>query len=88
MNSHRSLDSPSLRQGGDENEKTQHFDLVLRFAERQGFEPWDQASWSTVFETAPIDHSGISPSFENGCKSTNFFRHGKMFFLHHPLSAG
>ena len=31
-------------------------------AERQGFEPWDQTSWSTVFETAPIDHSGISPS--------------------------
>ena len=30
-------------------------------AERQGFEPWDQASWSTVFETAPIDHSGIFP---------------------------
>ena len=30
-------------------------------AERQGFEPWDQASWSTVFETAPFDHSGIFP---------------------------
>ena len=30
-------------------------------AERQGFEPWDQASWLTVFETAPIDHSGIFP---------------------------
>ena len=81
-------DIPLAPAGDLWEQKTQHYDLVLRFAERQGFEPWDQASWSTVFETAPIDHSGISPSFENGCKSTNFFRHGKMFFLHRPLSAG
>ena len=30
-------------------------------AERQGFEPWDPQRRSTVFETAPIDHSGTSP---------------------------
>ena len=29
-------------------------------AERQGFEPWVPKG-TTVFETAPIDHSGISP---------------------------
>ena len=29
-------------------------------AERQGFEPWIPEG-ITVFETAPIDHSGISP---------------------------
>ena len=33
----------------------------LFFAERQGFEPWDPQKRSTVFETAPIDHSGTSP---------------------------
>ena len=32
-----------------------------RFAERQGFEPWVPEG-TTVFETAPIDHSGIFPS--------------------------
>lgn len=32
------------------------------FAERQGFEPWVRARRTTVFETAPFDHSGISPS--------------------------
>ena len=30
-------------------------------AERQGFEPWIPEG-ITVFETAPIDHSGISPN--------------------------
>ena len=29
-------------------------------AERQGFEPWVRKR-TTVFETAPFDHSGISP---------------------------
>ncbi len=29
-------------------------------AERQGFEPWEPEG-STVFETAPFDHSGTSP---------------------------
>ena len=30
-------------------------------AERQGFEPWIRLRRITVFETAPIGHSGISP---------------------------
>ena len=34
---------------------------LLRQAERQGFEPWVPVKSTTVFETAPIDHSGISP---------------------------
>ena len=29
-------------------------------AERQGFEPWVRKR-TTVFETAPFDHSGTSP---------------------------
>ena len=33
---------------------------LFSFAERQGFEPWIPEG-ITVFETAPIDHSGISP---------------------------
>ena len=32
------------------------------FAERGGFEPPEPTRSSTVFETAPFDHSGISPS--------------------------
>ena len=32
----------------------------LSLAERQGFEPWVPKG-TTVFETAPIDHSGIFP---------------------------
>ena len=35
------------------------------FAERGGFEPPEPTRSSTVFETAPFDHSGISPSFED-----------------------
>ena len=34
---------------------------VGTFAERQGFEPWVPEKGTTVFETAPIDHSGIFP---------------------------
>ena len=30
-------------------------------AEREGFEPPVQASWTAVFETAPFNRSGISP---------------------------
>ena len=58
----------------------------LGSAERKGFEPLDPKKRSTVFETAPFDHSGISPYFqhfkgigeglpclENGCKDTTFF---------------
>ena len=46
---------------------------VGTFAERQGFEPWVPEG-TTVFETAPIDHSGIFPrSFLIACKITAFF---------------
>ena len=34
---------------------------IVLLAERQGFEPWIPEG-ITVFETAPIDHSGISPN--------------------------
>ena len=34
-------------------------------AERQGFEPWVRKR-TTVFETAPFDHSGISPHVWQG----------------------
>ena len=33
----------------------------LIVAEREGFEPSERVERSTVFETAPFDHSGISP---------------------------
>ncbi len=32
-----------------------------KVAERVGFEPTDPETGSTVFETAPFDHSGTSP---------------------------
>jgi hypothetical protein len=32
-----------------------------RLAERQGFEPWVEINPTTVFETVPFNHSGISP---------------------------
>ena len=35
-------------------------------AERGGFEPPEPTRSSTVFETAPFDHSGISPKLD--CK--------------------
>ena len=59
--------------------KTQPIENQLRSAERQGFEPWDPQRGSTVFETAPIDHSGISPfllakNFKTVCKNTLFFQ--------------
>ena len=48
-------------------------------AEREGFEPPEPLS-STVFKTAAIDHSAISPSvyathfrFESGAKLRMFF---------------
>ena len=53
-------------------------------AEREGFEPPEPLS-STVFKTAAIDHSAISPfgktqSFpEIGCKSTAFFSNIQIF---------
>ena len=38
------------------------------FAEREGFEPPEPLS-STVFKTAAIDHSAISPSSECACRT-------------------
>lgn len=34
---------------------------------------------STVFETAPFDHSGISPF--SGCKGTTYFSIAKIYFI-------
>ena len=39
------------------------------------------ASWSTVFETAPIDHSGISPRTFEGAKLLLFADMAKLIFL-------
>ena len=39
-----------------------HLAFLLKIkAEKEGFEPSDRVKRSTVFETAPFDHSGISP---------------------------
>ena len=50
------------------------------------------ASWSTVFETAPIDHSGISPiSFlvaKAGAKVLLFSDMAKVFLSHLRISIG
>ena len=50
-------------------------DVALTFSGEAGIRTLGPASWSTVFETAPIDHSGISPCFfrKSGCKITTFF---------------
>ena len=42
--------------------------------ERQGFEPWVPEG-TTVFETAPIDHSGTSPEiiFKTSKNSVDLF---------------
>ena len=49
-------------------------------AEREGFEPPEPLS-STVFKTAAIDHSAISPSvrFESGAKLRMFFDSANLF---------
>ena len=47
------------------------------FAEREGFEPPEPLS-STVFKTAAIDHSAISPS-KSGAKVLLFFQIHKFF---------
>lgn len=36
-------------------------EFIGLLAERKGFEPLDPQRRSTVFETAPFDHSGTSP---------------------------
>ena len=57
---------PRLRRGVAKHQKTNQrssklgADLFLCFAEREGFEPPEPFS-STVFKTAVIDHSTISP---------------------------
>ena len=54
------------------------------FAEREGFEPPEPLS-STVFKTAAIDHSAISPThskhafFKIGCKGTTNFGYTQIF---------
>ncbi len=50
--------------------KGAHLDSFIFSAEREGFEPPEPLS-STVFKTAAIDHSAISPKI--GCKGTTFF---------------
>ncbi len=46
----------------DNKKGTNHsYDDLSPAAERQGFEPWVPRSGTTVFETAPLNHSGISP---------------------------
>ena len=49
-------------------------------AEREGFEPPEPLS-STVFKTAAIDHSAISPSVyaESGAKLRMFFDSANLF---------
>ena len=61
--------------GLEEEEKNYYILLIIikalfvyrynpkKVAERQGFEPWVRKR-TTVFETAPFDHSGISPLIE------------------------
>ena len=46
--------------GGDRIKKTVSSDTVF-FCGEAGIRTLGPASWSTVFETAPFDHSGTSP---------------------------
>ena len=54
------------------NKKESNLELLFFFAEREGFEPPEPLS-STVFKTAAIDHSAISPS-KSGTKVLLFFQ--------------
>ena len=45
-------------------ERTQK--VFCKLAERQGFEPWVRRRRTTVFETVPFNHSGISPQRVQG----------------------
>ncbi len=47
--------------GGDRIKKTVSSDTVFFFSGEAGIRTLGPASWSTVFETAPFDHSGTSP---------------------------
>ena len=55
------------------------------FAEREGFEPPEPLS-STVFKTAAIDHSAISPSSQLACKKKLALR--VWFATIAPLNSG
>ena len=53
--------------------------LFYSLAEREGFEPPEPRS-STVFKTAAIDHSAISP-LDWAAKIFNFFVQAKIFIV-------
>ena len=57
--------------------------FLLFFAERQGFEPWDQQAGQRFSRpprsTTPASLLGRLPLAENGCKITNKNPHGKIF---------
>ena len=57
----------------------------FRLAEREGFEPPEPLS-STVFKTAAIDHSAISPSSQLACKKKLALR--VWFATIAPLNSG
>ncbi len=48
-------------------------DFIL-FSGETGIRTLGTREGTTVFETAPIDHSGISPMVEKGCKGRNLMR--------------
>ena len=50
------------------------------FSGEAGIRTLGPASWSTVFETAPIDHSGISPQDFEGAKILLFADMAKLIF--------
>ena len=67
------------------NEKDAVFSILFLslFAERQGFEPWDQQAGQRFSRpprsTTPASLLGRLPLAENGCKITNKNPHGKIF---------
>ena len=85
ISSHRRCSDipPRLRRGvanEKENQRSSKLgaDFLFSFAEREGFEPPEPFS-STVFKTAVIDHSTISPVFQSdfaGAVRRGFFRNG------------
>ena len=46
---------------------------LFHFSGETGIRTLGPASWSTVFETAPIDHSGISPCKTASCSVIQHF---------------
>ena len=53
-----------IAKGNEEAARASSAASSFPFAERGGFEPPEPTRSSTVFETAPFDHSGISPSLQ------------------------